>query len=168
MALWSRPTNWILWPIWQPKNDLVVLTSIYLLHTPEPFSSACWPWRWPSPRHLGTCLPWVRKIPYLRSTFDLNRKKSWIFKRCKGKKLPSGILQKPRTTVASDKWLLLMQRSSSQRFKYSVSEIRGAAFLEIAWLVPLLKLQSTLEISDLLGGKNLSPVNPELPCCFLP
>ena len=53
---------------------------------------------------------------------------------------------------------------SSQRFKSdSVSEIRGAAFLEIAWLVPLLKLQSTLEISDLLGGKNLSSLNPELP-----
>ena len=153
MALWSRPTNWILWPIWQPKNDLVVLTSIYLLHTPEPFSSAWWPWRWPSPRHLGTCLPWVRKIPYLRSTFDLNRKKAEFSNDAREKKLPSGILQKPRTTVASDKWLLLMQRSSSQRFKYSVSEIRGAAFLEIAWLVPLLKLQSTLEISDLLGGK---------------
>ena len=41
---------------------------------------------------------------------------------------------------------------SSQRFKSdSVSEIRGAAFLEIAWLVPLLKVQSTLEISDILG-----------------
>ena len=48
-----------------------------------------------------------------------------------------------------------MQRSP-QRFKSdSVSEIRGAAFLEIAWLVPLLKVQSTLEISDFFGSAQL-------------